>query len=383
MSTTVYKIRVQVGNQLFRRQLEEIVSKKPEFMIQEENDSRKTDLLILEINENASNVFEMIQNLSSNGKVGEIFLTSESTDQNILINAIRSGAREFFGPDTQQDEIITALDRFAARQASVRAGSVPSRDCQVISVMGSKGGVGTTTVAVNLAVSLVSRKKNNSVALLDMNMFGDIPLFLEVEPSYSWGEIAKNISRLDSTFLKNILSEDPSGVYVLPSPSYMEKQDRVTPEIIERLYKVMCTMFDYVVVDAGQLLNEVPLKVMQISDKVFVVAIQNLPCLAKTNKILRTFRDLGYPDPDNVHIILNRFISNSSIDKDDVEKSLNKKVFWTLPNDYTTTITAINKGQPLVRLAPKKHISKSFMELAETLDEPQEEEKKSRRWWFF
>ncbi len=383
MSATAYKIRLQVENQMFRSQLEEIVAKKSEFVIQDEEDTRKADLLILELNENSGHVFDKIQNLSSNGQVTEVFLTSESTDHNILINAMRSGAREFFGPDTQQQEITNALERFVLRQARARSSAAPSRPCQIISVMGSKGGVGTTTIAVNLAVSLASRD-NNSVALLDMNLFGDIPLFLEIEPSYSWGEIAKNISRLDSTFLKNILSVDPSGVYVLPSPSYLDNQNMATPDIIERLYRVMCTMFDYVIVDVGQLLNDTPLKILQMSDRVFLVAVQSLPCLAKTNKILRTFRDLGYPNPNEVHIILNRFVANANIDKDDVEKSLDKKLYWSLPNDYMTTISAINKGQPLAKIAPKKNISRNFMDLAESLHSSQGgEAKKRKRWWLF
>ena len=82
---------------------------------------------------------------------------------------------------------------------------------KIINVIGSKGGVGTTTVAVNLAVSMAEKKSVGSVALIDMNLlFGDIPLFLEIEPKYNWSEITKNISRLDATFLKNILSQSKS-----------------------------------------------------------------------------------------------------------------------------------------------------------------------------
>jgi len=170
---------------------------------------------------------------------------------------------------------------------------------------------------------------------------------------------------------------------VLPSPSYLDSQNMATPEVIGRLFKVMGAMFDFVIVDAGQLLNDTALKVLEMSDKVILVAVQSLPCLAKTNKLLRTFRDLGYPPPDNVHIVLNRFLKNANIDRDDVEKSLEKKVFWTFPNDYGTTISAINKGQPLSKIAPKMDITRTFYDLTDTLVEPAGEEVKKKRGWLF
>ncbi len=386
MPAGIYRIRVQIDNRLLRRQFKEIVSKNSDFFLLEDKDTQRTNLLILELDENPDHTFELVQTLLNNDEADEIFLASESTDQNVLIKAMRSGAREFFGPYTEEKEVLDALERFAARQSKARARETPTRSSQTIAVMGSKGGVGTTTTAVNLATSLASRNNKKSVALMDLNLFGDIPLFLDIDPSYSWREITKNISRLDSTFLKNILAVDPSGVYVLPSPSYLDTHNMATPEMIERLFKVMSAMFDFVIVDAGQLFNDTALKILELSDKVFLVAVQSLPCLAKTNKILGTFRELGYPPPNKVHIVLNRFVKKANIDIEDVEKSLEKEIYWCLPNDYLTTISAINKGQPLTKIAPKQEITQSFWEQADMLVEPSEEgekKKKKKGWLFF
>ena len=384
MPAAAYKIRIKIENRLLHRQFEEIVTKLPEFTIQDDKGFERTDLMILEVSEDPDQTFELIQTLLNNNEVGEIFLTSNSTDQNILINAMRAGAREFFGPYTEEPEITAAMERFVARQSKSRASFEPSKPSQIISVMGSKGGVGATTIAVNLAVSLAAKEHNKSVALLDMNLFGDVPLFLEIEPSYTWKEITKNISRLDATFLKSIMSLDPSGVYVLPSPAYLDTHNMATPDIIERLFKVMSLMFDFIVVDVGQLLNDSALKVLEVSDKVFLVAVQSLPCLAKMNKIQRTFRDLGYPANENTFIILNRYVKNANIEIEDVTKSMGKEVFWSITNDYLTTISAINKGQPLAKIAPKKEITRSFVELAASLvDEPEGKKKKKKRWWLF
>jgi len=97
-----------------------------------------------------------------------------------------------------------------------------------------------------------------------------------------------------------------------------------------------------------------------------------------------TFKDLGHPDPRKIHIVLNRFLKNTSIDTADVEQYLEKKVFWSIPNDYQTAITAINKGRPLETISPKKEITKSFTRLAASLTEDAEKiEQKRRKWLFF
>jgi len=382
MPAAAYKVQIHIENRHLRQQFEEFVALRPEFVIMDDKDAKRPDLLLMGIGDDPDSTFEQIHDILINDSAGEIFLVSDTTDQNHIIKAMRAGAREFFGPYTEEQEITSALERFLARQSKIRSETASQSTSQVISILGSKGGVGTTTVAVNLAVQLTKMDKPQSVVLLDMNLFGDIPLFLEIEPTYSWKEITKNISRLDSIFLKNIMAMDPSGLYVLPSPGYLETHNMATPEIMERLFRVMSAMFDYIIVDAGQLLNDPTLKILELSDKVFLVAVQSLPCLAKTNKILRTFRDLGYPHPNNVQIILNRFVKNPNIDKEDVEKTLDKEVFWSLPNDYLTTISAINKGQPLSKVAPKKEITKSFQDLAESLSQsPSEGKKQKKKWW--
>lgn len=259
-----------------------------------------------------------------------------------------------------------------------------ARSCQIISVMGIKGGVGATTIAVNLAVSLAKNNNSKSVALLDMNIAGDIPFFLELEPLYSWEEITRNITRLDSIFLKSIMTVDGSGVSILPSPDYLDSKSMATPNTIESLLTVMQQMFDFIVLDIGQLLNDTAFKILNMSDRNIMIVLQSLPHLAKINKLMRMFKKLGYPDTNNIHIVVNRFMKNTNIDIPDMEHSLEKKIFWTIPNDCKTAITAINKGLPLKKIAPNKEISRSFMQLAFCINGNTEEgEEKRKRWIFF
>ncbi len=239
---------------------------------------------------------------------------------------------------------------------------------KIINVISSKGGVGTTTIAVNLAVSLAAEKNHPSVALIDMNLlFGDIPLFLEIEPKYNWSEITKNISRLDDNFLRNILSVDTSGVSVLPSPSYVNDPNVETPDFLAHLLVIMQRVFDFIIIDGGQPLDDISFKILELSDIALLVSILTPPCILNTKKLLKTFRGLGFPLNENIKIVVNRYLKKSIISLTDAESSFEKEIFWTIPNDYQTTVNAINEGKALAQFAPGEAITKNFKKLATKL----------------
>jgi len=130
-----------------------------------------------------------------------------------------------------------------------------------------------------------------------MNLvFGEIPLFLNIDSNFSWGEVARNITRLDSTFLMSILSKHSSGIYLLPSPTGIDGINVATPEIIEKLLNEMLEVFDFIIVDGGQSLDEISLKILEMSEVVFLVGILSLPCLTNMKRLLGNFRKLGFPE---------------------------------------------------------------------------------------
>jgi pilus assembly protein CpaE len=274
-----------------------------------------------------------------------------------------------------------ALQRFRERR-NPTAVSLNKKNGQIISIFGSKGGVGTTTMAVNLAVSLLNNNHKNTVVLVDMNtLFGEIPLFLEMSPKFHWGEITKNIERLDHAFLSNTLTRHGSGVQVLPSPAYLNGHIQPTPDTMSRILGLMQQMFDYIIIDTGQSTKDTTLKVLQMSDLLLLVTILNLPCLANTNKLMKSFTDLGYVQHERIKVVLNRFIKKSEISLKDAENGIGTELFWTIPNDFKTTMAAINSGKPLQQVAPKAAISKSFREMATLLSTEKKEKKK--KWSFF
>jgi pilus assembly protein CpaE len=384
---TELSVNLETKDQNLRKQFEDIIRSVDGFYVHAADDTSRADLLIFQLSDAPDKEFQMVNTRLNADEVGEVFYVGERSDPAVLLRAIQSGAREFFIQPINQEEIGEALRRLQKRwKPKVEEEPEPGKIGRIIDVIGSKGGTGTTTVAVNLAVSLAEDKSAPSVALVDMNLlFGEIPLFLGIKPSYHWGEITKNISRLDATFLKNFLSVDSSGIHVLSSPARLERQLSATPEVMERLLKVMRTMFDFVIIDGGQSLDSIALKILQMADTVFVISILSIPCLSNTNKLLKSFKEWGYPSRGCVKVVINRYLKDSDISIEDAENAIGEKIFLSIVNDYRATMSAINKGQPLTRLEPKAAITKIFRGLANTLLQadplPQEEAKQEKRWW--
>jgi len=294
-------------------------------------------------------------------------LTAANYDAAVLMRLMRQGVREFFPQPVPAEEVRLALWRFKERRQG-RAQQRASRQGRIINVFGAKGGVGTTSLAVNLAAACLTHKPGASVALMDMNLpFGEAQLFLDLAPKYHWGEVLGNIARLDATYLMSVMSRHPSGLYLLAPPSRLDDLQMATPDNISRLLELMRQTFDTVVIDLGMYLDEITLKVMDISDAIVLVAVQNLACLANVRRFLDNIRQAGQGLEEKLKLVINRHLDDSDLTVEDMEKALVQPVFRRVPNDYKVTLTAINQGKTLLETAPKAPVTKAVIELAQAL----------------
>ena len=360
-------VHLKVKGRAVRKKLEEIIQSDPELRVQAFDKTRRPDLVIYELGDNTEADFQVLQSLMNSDALGEVFLTSDRTDSQLLLKAMRMGVKEFLPQPLNEQEVRQALAGFKARsRQSVHA--VPAGLGKIISIMGSKGGVGATTVAVNLAVSLAESKAKRSIALVDLNaVVGEIPLFLAVRPSYHWGEIMQNIGRLDSGFLMNIMVRHGSGLYVLPSPSKLNGYPGATPDAMQRVLNVLRDMFDVVVIDGGQSMDSAHLKVIEMSDTLLIISILSLPCLHNTHNLLRSLKGLSILPQDRIRVVINRYLKKSDVSIRDAEESIKQEIFWSIPNDYKATMSAINQGKPLSRVGRKAPVTRSLTEMANYL----------------
>ena len=350
--------------------MEKILSSTAGFRPIDPDPSKGCDLLILEIGEDLKREFQLIRSLQSAGSVGAIFLTSPHLEPNVLIEALRAGAKEFFSQPIKGEEVRNSLAKFKEDWKGPSPVQEPKKRGKIIHVIGSKGGVGVTTIAVNLAAGLAEQDKSRFVALVDMNLnFGEIPIFLDIKSSFDWGEVVKNISRVDGTFLRSILFKHPSRISVLPSPAGLDGENRVTPEILEKLLEALQESFDFTVVDGGQAVDDLSLKILEMAHRNLVVANLSLPCLTNVKKLLWAVQRLGFSGTDKIRIIINRYQKNSVISLKEAEQSLNHKIFWQIPNDFQTTMACINQGKIIFQAGAGTEICKNFRELANSLHE--------------
>ena len=365
------KIRVglQIRNQRVRWDFEEVLSPFNELSLQEFAPDKSYDLLILEIGEDLEKDFERVQSIQNSGLVQDIFLTSSRLEPELLIRALRAGAREFIPQPVKKEEVKAAIKGLIERkEEGERISKKKDKKGKIINMIGSKGGVGTTTIAVNLATSLAKVPLHHaSVVLLDMNsLFGEIPIFLDIQPDFNWAEVVRNISRLDSHYLMSILCKHKSGIHVLPSPTGLDGIGASTPEFFEKILELMKQVFDFIVIDGGQSLDSVSLKILEMSDFLFLIGIMSLPCLTNLKRFLGIFEKLGYPENEKIKIIINRYHRKSLISLKDAEGVLSRKIFGLIDNDYPTTMSAINQGKTLESVAPGAEVTKNIAHIAST-----------------
>lgn len=345
----------------------------------------RCNLLILEIGRNPEKDFRRISEIQASGEADEIFLTALQVDSNMLIKALRSGVKEFVPQPLKKDEVVESLLKFLQKKLEQEKRETSSKSVKgkVFTVFGAKGGVGTSTIAVNLATAMTQLKGNPSVALVDMNLLsGDVPLFLNMKSVFNWVEVARNLSRLDATYLMTIIQKHASGLHVLPAPVMMGDDTCMSPDLITKVEKVlelMRTIFDFVVIDGGLLLGYVSTYLIGISDKVLLVTIPSLPGIINTRKLLDAFHDLGYPPGDTI-VVMNRYNQKSGISIDEVRKIIKRDIRWSIPNDYKSTMNAINTGVHLLKSAPNTDITRKIIEMAADLSKGElckDKEKKS------
>lgn len=348
--------------------------------------SKPCDLMILEVGRDPEEDFKRISEIKGSTQAREIFFTALQPDSELLIRAIRSGVKEFFAQPLKREDVTEALLKYQKEKMEEKeAATVKAVKGKVYTVFGAKGGVGTTTLAVNLATGLSQLKDNPSVALVDMNLLcGDVPLFLNMKSTFNWVEVARNISRLDATYLMTILQQHVSGIHVLPAPVMVGEESGMLPELIAKVQKVlelMRTIFDFVIIDGGQLLGHISTYLIGMSDKVLLVTIPSLPGIINVKKLMDALQDVGYP-PDNTMVVLNRYNQKSGVSIDEVRKMIKKTLRWSIPNDYQSTMNAINTGVPLTKSALKSDITKKILELAGELSGAQIVQDKGKKSFF-
>ncbi|MBP89673.1 MAG: pilus assembly protein CpaE [Planctomycetaceae bacterium] len=307
----------------------------------------------------------LMENLKDVSPECSVLVISGSTDGQVILQSMRAGAKEFLTQPLCVEDLVTAIQRIGRQRFGSTGGR--SRSSHVIAVAGATGGVGTTSVAVNLGCAL-AQDPQNSVALIDLDLaLGDADVFLDTIPDYTLVDVAQNISRLDFTLLKRSLTKHDSGLYLLPRPIQLQDISLISPDDLERVIGLLKATFSHLIFDLSKRYSDLDLVAMQAAEHVLLVTQLDLPCLRNVVRLLMSMEEIeGLKN--KIRVIVNRVgLENGQISMKKAQETMGVEIFKQMPNDYRVMTEVRNNGVPLVTGAPRSSLTQAMVSLAEAL----------------
>ena len=332
---------------------------------------RSADLLIVDdVDLNARELDGVEEALACTPALHCMLVTPEPSTA-LLGAAMRVGVRHVFAWPLETGEITGALAHIHARKTarSRRAG-------RVVSLASSKGGSGTTLIAVNLAYSLAAAR-NRRVLLIDLSQqFADASLLLaDKPPPTTLADLCSQIGRLDAALLESCLMHVHANLDVLAGAGDPLKAAELLPSQLERILLLVRERYDAVLIDVGHSLNPLTIHALNRSDSICMVVRQNPLYLHGGRRMLDIFRELGYP-ASKVRVVVNQYDKKAQINLQTLEKTLGAKVAHQLPSDEPLTNEALRRGVPVVTSARDSALAQGIRLLADMLWPPFVERRK-------
>jgi pilus assembly protein CpaE len=353
-------VSIDCRNEAARQTFEEVVSRRRDYLVTRGQGTGAADMLLLGLDESRpQQTFGHIRELLSTSPNLEVFLTASRTDPQLLLEAFRVGVKEFLPQPLTRQDVEPALVRFEERFKG-RTTEAEDQAGRVLCVIGARGGVGTSTVATNLATAVQQGRQRESVALVDLDMHGgDLGLFLDLHPSQGVHHLSKDISRLDETIIRSSLVKHSSGVHFLASGYEGCHEVDLMAGSTMRVVSLMRTMHRHVIVDCGHVLEPAVKEALDCSDQIILVTTLSLPTIRRTKRLLDALTASRYP-ADKMLIIVNRYTSDQKDLLDETQKILEMRVAGRIPDDYRTASEALNHGKPVTIMAPKTGIGQWY-----------------------
>jgi pilus assembly protein CpaE len=274
---------------------------------------------------------------------------------------MRAGIQEFVVYPPDPKDLASAVDRLVRRtEGEVKSGIT-------VAVYSGKGGVGTTSVAVNVAFALAMTHRSGRVALVDLVAGGgDVRVLLNLTPAYDMGDLVQKVDQIDGDLLYSLLTPCTGGVWALPSSDDPELVDVLDAAATARILGHLGSHFAFTVVDCEHYMSERTLGALDAADQILLVTQLGVPALRSAQRTLGLCRRLGYGD-DKVRVVVNREHASGVMTIADATRALARPIFFALPNDYKTSEAALTKGVSVAEYDPSSPLAASYRHLATRL----------------
>jgi len=325
------------------------------------------DLVFFDARGEQREVLASLERVSARHPEAMIVLLVPEQSPDLLIAAMRIGVREVVSFPIDFAELEMAVERvIQKRSEKVRA------EGKVIAVISSKGGSGTTFIAVNTAYALatVAHKKT---LLIDLNLqYGDAALFIsDVKSPATLTDLCAQIHRLDAQLLDSSVIRAAPNFDLIAAASDPDPEDKIKPDHIAALLAVARRQYDFILLDMGRQVNAVSIRALDGSDLIFPVLQQSLPFIRSGQRMLDMFSTLGYRK-ESIRQILNRYDESGAVTQADMERGLGQRIAFQIPNNFAIASESINQGEPVLKIARSSAIAKGFNNIVHALTKTHE-----------
>ena len=276
-----------------------------------------------------------------------VMVSNFHADGETVIQCMRAGANEFLMQPIKRTEFRDAMGRFERHPRHGATGE--SKLGKVYTFIGTKGGVGTTTLAVNFAGVLAQRKV--STVALDLDWIAnDVAMQVGAAPQYTLMEVAENLERMDQALFEGFVTRDPLGFFLVGPPDALEHHGHFGEHSLREFLTFLVEKYDAVVIDGSRAVNnELVLAAAQVSAGVFLVIDQEFPSIRNAQRYIAFLMRMGF-NQDQIKVVVNRYtkkVGPTQASLEQVQSTLNQNVFYGIPSS-PAVIASINRARPFV-----------------------------------
>jgi pilus assembly protein CpaE len=292
-----------------------------------------------------------------------VFALSSQTHPDAILEAMRAGCGEYLVKPIDREQLVRAVARIVARRKEKQE----QGRAQVLAFMGSKGGCGTTTLVTQLG-SLLASSFSRSSLLLDLHPdFGDAALYLKLTKSrFHFFELLENTDRLDADFLQSFVMRHSSGLELIPAPEgSVASREALPAGALTHTLNFLRLRYEFILVDLPPALNDENLNVIRDCDQLYLVTVAEVSAVRNVLRQLEYFASKDIPR-EKIRVVLNRHHKRNVVSDTQIEKVLDQKIFWRVPNQYPQVVKTIHEGDPIAQLSSSE-VTRNLQDWAESI----------------
>ena len=278
---------------------------------------------------------------------GTLIAVSSTAEPGLILEAMRAGCSEYLTKPVTVDQLTEALERLCSLASSRKPSRIQPRG-RILALLGSRGGAGTTTLAVHLGCFLVRQHGKKTLILDEHRRFGHVSLYLgEDNANYHFYELVRNIARLDETLLQGFVIHHSNSLDILPSPDFFDESANVSLDDIQRTIRFLAENYEFVVIDCPHGVHNLSETTIDCCDELYLIATPDVPAVRDLSRYVDRLLQSNV-SPGKINIVVNRFSSEGALTLEQIEKAVRQPIAITIPNASAELTRAMNTGTPVL-----------------------------------